>query len=78
LLLSIAAAVASAGSAAGARRLGADAASSRTAIEAITASRRCVGKVSSPNRSGWEISDSAAPVVAAMTVRAAVSADMRS
>src|SRR4029453_10032886 len=28
--------------------------------------------------SGWEISDSAAPVTAAMTVRAAVSADMRS
>jgi hypothetical protein len=36
-----------------------------------------VAKVSSPKRSGWEISDSAAPVTAAMTVRAAVPAETR-
>jgi len=47
-------------------------------IEAITASRRSVTNVSSPNRSGWEIGDSAARMVAAMTERAAVCADMRS
>jgi hypothetical protein len=54
LLLSIAAAVTSAGSAAGARRFAVGAGSSGAVIEAITASRRSVANVSSPNRSGVE------------------------
>ena len=52
LLLSVAAAVASAGSAAVARRFGVGVASSGTVIEAITASRRCVAKVQSPEQVG--------------------------
>src|SRR6201984_507373 len=49
-----------------------------TVIQAITASRSWVANVPSPYRSGGEISDSAAPVVADRTMRDAASTDIRS
>src|SRR5439155_22562098 len=46
-------------------------------MPAMTASRRCVAKRSSAQRAGRELMDRAAPVAAAISMRAAVSSQTR-
>src|SRR5580700_3591037 len=78
LLPSVAAALATVGSAPYSGLSVADEAACGTVTHAITASRNWVANVPSPYRSGCEISDSAAPVVADRTMRDAASTDIRS
>src|SRR5207302_6915728 len=75
LLLSVAAAVAIVGASASRPERLLVGLSGVTVTAAITASRSCLVNVGSPNRSGCEIAESAAPVVADITMRAPVSTD---